>query len=59
MILTYNLDTVLGNRQEEKCYKVLHAFNTSLGQLNLVMNVNRSDFKNSKQISPVMVLVFL
>ena len=38
-----------GNTKERKCYKTFHSFKlSSLGLLNLVKNVHRSDFKTSK-----------
>ena len=47
------------NTREEKCYKTLHSFKTSLSTISLVKGVNRLDFIISKQVSPVTVLVFL
>ena len=47
-----------GNTKEEKCYETFHTLTTftlSLGPLNIVINVNRSDFNIFKQISPVAV----
>lgn len=40
---------------EEKHYETFHIFNLSLGPLNGVNSVNRSDLKISKQISPMSV----
>lgn len=38
----------LGNTKEGKCYETFHTFKLSLGWLNLLKNVNRSDYKISK-----------
>ena len=38
------------NAEEEKCYEMAHTFNLSLGLLNLVKVINRSDFKRCKYI---------
>ena len=41
------------NTEEKKCCAMFHTFKLSLGRLNFVKNVNRSDYKISKEISPV------
>ena len=50
-----SLYVALVNADEKKCYETFHTFKLSLGSLNLVMNVNRSDFNIFKQILPVTV----
>ena len=49
-----SLHVAAGNT-EEKHYETFHIFNLSLGPLNGVNSVNRSDLKISKQISPMSV----
>ena len=48
---------VLENTEELKRQKMFHTFKLSLARLNLVKNANRSDFKISKQILPVVGLI--
>ena len=43
------------NTKEEKSYKTFHTFQLSLGPINLVIYVNSSDFKISKQMPLVTV----
>ena len=40
--------TASKNTKEENCYETFHTFKISLGPLNIVKSVNKSDFKISK-----------
>ena len=53
------LHAAAGQTEQEKCYEMFYIFKLSLTPLNLVKHINRSDFKISKQISPVIAEILL